>query len=66
MGLSGHLRLCVRAYATHYDRNGWVLRRVWCDECAETTIGEGTDGADEVIVGAVFWKHRLVLIGINR
>ena len=52
----------VRAYATHYERDGWVLRRVWCEECGELTIGEGTDGADEVIVEAVFWNHRLVSI----
>lgn len=52
----------VRAYATHYDRDGWLLRRVWCDECGETTIQEETDGADEVIVEAVFWEHRLVSV----
>ncbi len=52
----------VRAYATHYDRDGWVLRRVWCDECGETTIGEETDGADEVIVEAVFWNNRLISV----
>ena len=52
----------VRAYATHYDRDGWVLRRVWCEECGKTAIGEGTRGADEVIVEAVFWDHRLVSV----
>lgn len=52
----------VRAYATHYDRDGWVLRRVWCDECGDSAIGESTDGADEVIVEAVFWNHRLVSV----
>jgi hypothetical protein len=50
----------VRAYATHYEEDGWVLRRVWCYECGVRTIGGGTDGADEVIVKAVFWDHRLV------
>jgi hypothetical protein len=52
----------VRAYATHYDRDGWILRRVWCEECGETTIGEGTDGADEAMVEAIFWDHRLVSV----
>jgi len=52
----------VRAYATHYDRDGWLLRRVWCDECGETTMQEGTDRADEVIVEAVFWDHRLISV----
>ena len=55
----------VRAYATHYDRDGWVLRRVWCDECGETTIQEGTDRADEVIVEAVFWDPRLVSVEVR-
>jgi len=55
----------VRAYATHYDRDGWVLRRVWCDECGETTIQEETDGADEVIVEAVFWDYRLVSVEVT-
>ena len=55
----------VRAYATHYDRDGWVLRRVWCEGCGKTTIGEGTDGGDEVIVEAVFWNHRLVSVEVR-
>jgi hypothetical protein len=50
----------VRAYATYSDRDGWLLRRVWCDDCGETTIGEGTDGTDEVMIEAVFWNHQLV------
>jgi hypothetical protein len=54
----------VRAYATHYDRDGWMLRRVWCDDCGETAVGEGTDGADEVIVEAVFWNHRFVSVEV--
>jgi len=28
----------VRAYAIHYDREGRLLRRVWCDDCGEATI----------------------------
>lgn len=52
----------VRAYATHYEREGWVLRRVWCAECGDTIIGEETDGADEAIVEAIFWDHRLVSV----
>jgi len=55
----------VRAYATHYDRDGWVLRRVWCDECGETTMQKGTDRTDEVIVEAVFWDHRLVSVEVR-
>ena len=54
----------VRAYATHYERDGWVLRRVWCEECSETTIGEETDGADEVVVEAIFWNCRLVSVSV--
>ncbi len=49
----------VRAYATHYDADGWVVRRVWCDECGDRAISNGTDGADEVVVEAVYWNHRL-------
>jgi len=49
----------VRVYATHYDGDGWVMRRLWCGDCGSSTIGIGTDGADEVLVKAVFWEHRL-------
>ena len=49
----------VRAYATYYKENEWVLRRVWCRDCGDTTIGEKTDGYDEAIVGAIFWNHQL-------
>jgi hypothetical protein len=55
----------VRAYATYYKGDGWLLRRLWCEECGETTIGEGTEGADEVIVEAVFWDHRLVSVEVS-
>jgi hypothetical protein len=54
----------VRAYATHYYRDGWALRRLWCEKCGDTTIGEETDGANEVIVEAVFWDHRLVSVEV--
>jgi len=47
-------------YATYYDADGWVVRRVWCDDCGSTTIGLPTDGADEVVVEAVYWSGRLV------
>jgi len=52
-------------YATHYDQEVWVLRRLWCDECGETTIQEETDGADEAIVEGVFWEHRLVSVEVR-
>ena len=55
----------VRAYATRYAGDGWVPRRVWCDECGETTIGERTEGADEVIVEAVYWDNRLVSVEVR-
>ena len=55
----------VRAYATHYDRDGWVLRRVWCDDCGKTTIGAETDGADEAIIEAVFWKRQIVSVEVR-
>ena len=45
-------------YATYYDADGWVVRRVMCD-CGSRTIGLPTDGADEVIVEAVYWSGRL-------
>jgi hypothetical protein len=50
----------VRAYATHYEREGWTLRRVYCSDCGERSIQSETDSADEVIIEAVFWDHRLV------
>ena len=46
-------------YATYYDADGWVVRRVMCD-CGSRTIGLPTDGADEVIVEAVYWSGRVV------
>jgi hypothetical protein len=49
----------VRAYATYYENDGWILRRLWCEECGDKTIEQGTDGADEAIIEAVFWNHRL-------
>jgi hypothetical protein len=55
----------VRAYATHYDRDGWVLRRVWCGECGDMSIGQETDGTDETIVEAVFWDHRLASVELR-
>lgn len=55
----------MRAYATHYDRDGWVLRLLWCEECGESAIEAETDGADEVIVEAVFWEYRLVSVEVR-
>jgi hypothetical protein len=55
----------VRAYASYYKEDGWVLRRVWCEDCGKSTIEAETDGADEVIVEAVFWDHRLVSIEVR-
>jgi hypothetical protein len=49
----------VRVYSVYYDADGWVVRRVMCD-CGSRTIGLPTDGADEVIVEAVYWRSRLV------
>ena len=51
-------------YATYYDADGWVIRRVWCHDCGNTTIGLPTDGADEVVVEAVYWRSRLVGVEI--
>jgi len=50
----------VRLFSTYYERGGWTLQRVWCDECGSTTIGLPTDGADEAVVEAVYWSGRLV------
>lgn len=55
----------VRGYATCYERDGWVLRRLWCDDCGHTTIDRGTAGADEVTIEAVFWNHRLISVTIT-
>jgi hypothetical protein len=52
----------ARAYATHYPRDGWVLRRVWCEKCGDTTIDSATEDADEALIEAVFWNHRLVSV----
>ena len=52
----------VRAYATYYDRGGWSLRRMWCEDCGSMQIEESTEGADEVILEAVFWDHQLVSV----
>jgi len=38
---------------------------VWCEVCGDSSIGEETDGADEVMVEAVFWKHRLVGVEVT-
>jgi hypothetical protein len=46
-------------YATYYEDERWLVRRVWCDDCGSTTIGLPTDGADEVVVEAVWWAGRL-------
>ena len=54
----------VRIYATFYEHDGWVFRRLWCDDCGDTKIEQGTDGADEVIAEAVFWKHQLAGVKI--
>jgi hypothetical protein len=48
------------AYATYYERGGWTLRRVWCDECGDRAISNGTSGADEAVVEAVYWNTKLV------
>lgn len=50
----------VRAYATHYDADSWVIRRVWCSDCGSSTISLPTDGADEVVVESVYWQGQLV------
>jgi hypothetical protein len=55
----------VRAYATHYERDGWTLRRVWCKDCGDATIDTETDGVDEVMLEAVFWNHRLVSVTVS-
>ncbi|WP_436935447.1 hypothetical protein [Halovenus marina] len=49
----------VRGYVTHYPRDGWVLRRLYCDSCGDTSIEHGTEDADEAIIEAVYWNGRL-------
>ena len=55
----------VRAYATFYEGDGWMLRRIWCDECDDGEIRRGTKGADEVSIKAVFWNYRLAAVKIT-
>lgn len=52
------------AYATWYESEGWAVRRVWCgrDQCGSSNIGLETDGADEVVVSAVYWSGQLVCV----
>ena len=47
------------AYATYYEDEGWLIRRLMCN-CGSRTIGLPTDGADEAIIEAVYWSGRLV------
>ena len=54
----------VRAYATYYGPDGWLLRRLWCRDCGDERIEVGTAGADEVVLEAIFWKHRLISVEI--
>lgn len=54
----------VRAYTTYYESDGWVLRRLWCEDCGDATIEHGTDGADEAVIEAVFWNHRLAGVDV--
>lgn len=55
----------VGMYATWYDTSGWTPRRTWCSNCCPEEVEPGTDGADEVIIEAVFWAHRLVGVSIT-
>lgn len=50
----------VQLYATHYEGDGWVSRRLWCENCASSCIGLETDGADEALLTAIYWNSRLV------
>lgn len=49
-------------YCTHYNSDGWVIRRVWCSNCGSTTLSLPTDGADEVVAEAIYWSGRLVSV----
>lgn len=54
----------VGFYATYYEDAGWTLRRIYCTGCGETTVDPPTDGADEVVGGAVFFNHVLAAVRI--
>jgi len=54
----------ARFYATFYEDTGWTLRRVYCEDCGESSIKSGTANADEVVGEAVFWDHRLAGVRI--
>lgn len=52
-------------YATYYEGCGWTPRRTWCTSCCPETIDPGTEGADEVIIEAVLWRHRLAGVRVK-
>ncbi len=55
----------VSMYATWYDEGGWTPRRTWCMKCCPGSVDPGTEGADEVIVEAVFWSHQLAGVRVK-
>jgi len=52
-------------YATWYDEDGWTPRRTWCMRCCPDSVDPGTKGADEVIIEAVLWNHRLAGVRVK-
>ena len=55
----------ARFYATWYEDTGWMLRRLWCTDCGETTVDPPTEGADEATGEAIWWSHSLVGVRIT-
>ncbi len=54
----------VRPYATRFEYDGWVVRRLWLTAVGSQRLDE-EQMADEAIIRAVFWKHRLAAVVVN-
>ena len=55
----------VRFYATRYEDDGWVLRRLYCDDCGELHIAAGTLEANEVVGEAIWLNHLVTVVRIS-
>lgn len=66
-GCNGSIYLgdVIRLYATYYAGPGWLIRRVWCDECGDAEIGTGTLRADEVTAEGLWWFGRIAQLEIT-
>lgn len=49
------------AYVSEDPRAGFKADRIWCEDCTEPEIGEGTEGVDEAMV-----RVTVEFIGLSR